>query len=182
MERFSLLATEGIPMASVCSMSNFLMVGRHWWKTLLIVQVQNKIRTCTSASIDSWSLRGLKGATKAWRYEHCDMDPAAQCSKKFKFLEVAWIGMLFMPFMVLQSDFSFVNVADWHAAGVVIFVADVLRIISLRVLLNMSVVLEHEARSSLVSAGALADLSIICKDQDQQSCDTEHHVWQSAGD
>lgn len=59
---------------------------------------------------------------------------------------------------------------------------DVLRIISLRVLLNMSVVLEHEARSSLVSAGALADLSIICKDQDQQSCDTEHHVCQSAGD
>ena len=35
----------------------------------------------------------------------------------------------------------------------------------------MSVVLEHEARSSLVSAGALADLPIICKDQagDQNS-------------
>ena len=55
---------------------------------------------------------GLKEATKAWHYEHCDMDPAAQCSKKFKFLGVAWIGMLFMTFIVLQSDFSFVNVAD----------------------------------------------------------------------
>lgn len=52
----------------------------------------------------------------------------------------------------------------------------------LRMLLNVCLILEYEARGPLVGACALADLSVIRKDQDQKTGTTKHHMCQCAGD